>query len=68
MPNDYEIVPGPNNQEYVIVRCPRGHENQAVKVADVKTRQTLVCADPECKAEWTQILPQTHGLEQRRSW
>ena len=55
----YEIIAG-----NVIVTCPRGHKNQAQKVSERQIAYDLVCANPSCKAPWSQTLPQITGLEE----
>ena len=60
MENDnYKIVEG-----NVIVTCPQGHKNRGQKVSDQQIAYTLVCANPSCKKEWTETLPQIAGLEE----
>lgn len=58
-PTKYEIENG-----YVIVRCPKGHLNRAQKVADVTSEKKLVCANVQCKEQWSQVVPRIGGLEE----
>ena len=56
---NYKIVGG-----NVIVTCPQGHKNQGQKVSNRQINQRLVCANTNCKAEWTETLPQITCLEE----
>ncbi len=49
--------------EYVVVRCPEGHLSQGQKVNDLKIKQTLVCTNTTCNAQWTSVLPSVLGYE-----
>ena len=49
--------------EYVVVPCPEGHLSQGQKVDDLKIKQTLVCTNPTCNAQWTAVLPSVLGYE-----
>jgi len=60
---EYEIE-RKNNVEYVIVRCPEGHRNRALKVKDdMKIRQEIVCGVPRCSAVWMALVPMNNGFE-----
>lgn len=50
--------------DYVIVWCPNGHRNRALKApGDLHARQDIVCGVPRCSEQWTALLPMNNGFE-----
>lgn len=59
----YEIE-GRGAAEYVVVRCPQGHRNSAMKSKDdLKVRCDIVCGVPSCSVVWTALVPMSNGFE-----